>query len=366
MEPTLCIREHLHKLTVLPSAARTILIEVCELYAIKGQCFAGNQHLAEAACCHPVSVSRHLTWLKKAGLLTIEFEGSDNASRTITPTSELVTAYTLGEVEGLSTLLKGSKQGAKRGLNNVLRGSKQGANHTLVTSELTLDYLVLDTPNVALSTSASANHTPGISGLEAELAQVKAELAKANDRLKKAAEVYHTQQQELETAKQEVTTACQELATVQQENQNLREQLAKKEKRAKRQPAPFAEEMPTLLDWHPEQRAELSSEEQQRLTRFFGWAQDHHLPRVFSRNLTPRKVLYLAKEFSMDALLTVLLEMENSTAFDDKKSADLTAETWLKREMKRQQERERQSEERRYAHVTTTASASYNAYVRRN
>ena len=241
----------------------------------------------------------------------------------------------------------------------MLRGSKQGANHTLLTTEQTLDYTVLDTPNVALSTSAGADHAPEISDLKTELAKVKAELAKANERLKKAADVYHTQQQELEEVKQE-------LAIVRQENQDLREQLAKKEKRAKRQPAPFAEEMPTLSDWHPEQRAALPAEQQQRLVRFFGWAEDHHLPRVFSRNLTPRKVLYLAQTFSMDALLTILLEMENSSAFDDKKSADLTAETWLKREQQRQEQRERQADERRYAHVTTTATAGYNAYARRN
>ncbi|MBO3273206.1 hypothetical protein [Hymenobacter defluvii] len=368
MEPVLPIREHLNQLTVLPSAARVILIEICEMVenGKKGTFFGGNEYLAQKACCHPVSVSKHLRLLKKAGLLTEYLENGNSAKRTLTPCPELVEAYTSGDLSGVSGMLTQAKQDANPTLSRGLSQAKQGANHTLVTLENTLGNTVLENPNVALSTSAHADHAPGILALEQELAQLKMELAKAQERLTKATEVYHTQQQELETVRQELSATHEQLAITQAENETWRTQLAKREKRAKRQPAPFAEQMPLLADWYPDQRAQLPAEEQQTLENFYAWAKDRHLPHVFSRNLTPRKVLALAKTFGRELLKTTLLEMENSSSFDDKKSADLTAETWLKREVQRQEQREQLAEERRYAHVNTTYTAGYNAYARRN
>lgn len=368
MEPVLPIREHLRHLTVLPSAARAILIEICEMVENggMGKFFAGNEHLATRACCHPMSVSKHLRLLKKAGLLTEQLENGNSAKRTLTPSPELVEAYTFGDLSRVSSLLTQAKRGASPNLSRVLTQAKRDAYHTTYTTELTTDYSVLENPNVALSTSARADHAPEISALEAELAQLKSELAKVQERITKATEVYHAQQQELETVRQELSTTHEQLVTARAENETLRTQLAKREKRAKRQPAPFAEQMPLLADWYPDQRAQLPTEQQHRLLRFYDWAQDHHLPRVFSRHLTPCKVLSLATTYGMDPLLTVLLEMENSSSFDNKKSADLTAETWLKREQRRQEQREHQAEQRRYPHMNSTYTAGYNAYARSN
>jgi predicted transcriptional regulator len=172
MEAMHPIRKHLSALTSLPSAARGVLIEVCELVENGGQgkCFAGNQHLAEASCCHPVSVSRHLTLMKELGLVEIEFDGNDNSSRTIIPTPELVAAYTSGEVEGLNRVLRLSKHPVKTPLSSVLRGSKQGANHTTITTELTSITTLTDQLQAA---------NAALLALQAENEKLKSRLGKA-------------------------------------------------------------------------------------------------------------------------------------------------------------------------------------------
>jgi len=372
MESVLPIRKHLNRLTGVSSGARSILIEICEMVenGKKGTFFGGNEYLAQKACCHPVSVSKHLRLLKKSGLLTEHLENGNSAKRTLTPCPELVEAYSTGDLLRVSGMLSQAKQGANPTLSRGLSQAKQGANHTLVTLENTLGNTVLENPNVALSTSACADRAPEISALEREVGQLKMELAKAQERLTKATEVYHAQQQEFETVRQELSTTHEQLATAQAESETLRTQLARREKRAKHQPAPFAEEMPLLADWYPDQRAQFPAEEQQTLENFYAWAKDRHLPHVFSRNLTPRKVLALVNTFGREPLKITLLEMESSSSFDDKKSADLTAEAWLKRDVQRwerlKEQRERQAEERRYAHVSTTYTAGYNPYARCN
>jgi hypothetical protein len=190
MEPLMTsIRQTLNKLTALPSAARAVLIEVCELFEIKGKCFASNEYLGERVCCHKRSVSRHLVGLQKLGLLAIEVEGRDNSRRLITPSPEVIQSYRSGEADALASKVAESTPDVKRVYTACVdpstpgvMGSTPGVNHTIVTLEKTLEENNL---------------------LHGELATLRAAVMEAEARLKKAAEQYRADQQTITALKAE-------------------------------------------------------------------------------------------------------------------------------------------------------------------
>ena len=84
------IRERINKLLPIPTAARAVLIEVCNLVELagKGLCYASNLTLADKACCHFKSVSRHLQTLERAGLVAAKYLTKSNASRCLIPSEQ--------------------------------------------------------------------------------------------------------------------------------------------------------------------------------------------------------------------------------------------------------------------------------------
>ena len=112
------IRERLAKLSSMPSATRSILIEVCTLieFGGKGRCFANNKHFATRACCSIKTVTRALDSLVKSGLVAFALENNDNARREFKMTPKLVAAlsgkteFTMDRVSHIIELKKKIKK----------------------------------------------------------------------------------------------------------------------------------------------------------------------------------------------------------------------------------------------------------------
>jgi DNA-binding MarR family transcriptional regulator len=321
MDPTVAdllpIRQLVLACRGMHPAAKAVFAEVCALYENGGRkCFdANNRFLAEKLGITIPMVSRHLRGLEQVGLLTINGTGNGER-RTIAPTPDVQAAYRLDTPETLTEVVREAYRSGKGTLTEVVRNPYRSGKHKEKEVEgkknETLTY-----PNVALSTSADADRARRVLELEELVKQQQETIAAQAQRLGQAKEEYRKLREE----KQEAETAL----------ASAKAQLAKRTKRAVG-PAP----MPAFAQWFPEQVAALSADDQARLLRFYQWAEQQPLPHVFALNLTPRKVLALAAEHGAEPLKTVLIEMENSKSLDNKKSADLTAQIWLKRDAARQ------------------------------
>lgn len=321
MDPTVAdllpIRQLVLAARGMHPAAKAVFAEVCALYENGGRkCFdANNRFLAEKMGITIPMVSRHLRSLEQVGLLTINGTGNGER-RTIAPTPDVQAAYRLDTPETLTEVVREAYRSGKGTLTEVVRNPYRSGKHKEKEVEGKKNE-TLECPNVALSTSASADHARRVLELEELVKQHEQTIAAQNQRLSQAKEEYRKLREEKQTVEVSLTSA--------------KAQLAKRGERATG-PAP----MPAFAQWHPEQVAALSPDDRARIMRFYQWAEEQPLPHVFALNLTPRKVLALAAEHGAEPLKTVLIEMENSKALDGKKSADLTAQTWLKRGAERQ------------------------------
>lgn len=288
---------------------KAVLAEICNLHEKGGrECYdANNNHLADKLGITIPMVSRHIRKLSERGLLIVD-PRAGKQRRVLTPVAELREAYRSGNVANITevvTLL------AKSG--NLTTSEPYQSGNADLTEVVTLPYRS-GKHNRSLIKEKNTNPSY-VAELENQLAEMRQELNAA-----------YAASAERGNRILELTT---ELAG-----------LKRRTVRPTKDPRPIAERFAA-------EAAVLDEEATSRWERFCKWESDNPLPNVYALKepLRPAELTKLVNEWDGNEVKDILVEMENYADLSKKKSAYLTAHTWLKRARKRQEDEDARREQ---------------------